>query len=91
MKRLLTLLFLGSLLISECGNLCFASTSASTLKRQISNIEYDIKQNQRKINSIKLSKNLSENEKKRKIRSLESENTYLKRKLTKTKYDLRKV
>ncbi len=87
MKKLFSSLVLLSLIST---NICFASTSVSSLKRELSGIEYTIKQNQRKISSIQSSRNLSENEKKSKIRRLENENYYLKRKLNRVKSDLRR-
>ena len=87
MRKVLPLLLLLAFLSST--NLCLAYSSTTALKHRISQTEHTIKQNERKINSIKSSRNLSYNEKKSKIRKLENENYNLKRKLSKAKSNLR--
>ncbi len=85
MKKILPLMFI----LFFSSNLCFAATSTTALKHQLSQIEHTIKNNERKISSIKSSRNLSYNEKKSKIRRLENENYNLKRKLNRVKSSLR--
>lgn len=64
---------------------CAHAYSASSLKRELSSIERDIRNDQRKINSIKHSSYISDYEKKRKIRRLEREIYYNRSKAKKIK------
>ena len=77
-------------------NSCFAEdlicySSASSLKSELSKIEYTIKQNTRKISTIKNSKNLSVNEKKRQISKLESQNNSLRQKSNRVRAEYKRA
>lgn len=64
---------------------CAHAYSASSIKRELSSIERDIRNDQRKINSIKHSSYISDYEKQRKIKKLEREIYYKRSKAKKMK------
>jgi len=64
---------------SDCIYLSYKS--ATSLKYEINSLNRKIKSNQYKIRSIKTSRSISENEKRRRISRLENQNNYLKRKV----------
>jgi biopolymer transport protein ExbD len=88
--------FLLPLVLCLTINLCsvqdvVAYPSASSLKSELNRIEYTIKQNTRKISTIKSSKKLSVNEKKRQISKLESQNSSLKQKANKIRAEYKRA
>ena len=91
MKNFLLLLVL-CLSVNFCSaEELIAYSSASSLKSELNRIEYTIKQNTRKISSIKSSRNLSANEKKRQISRLESQNSSLKQKANKIRSEYKRA
>ena len=87
MKKVLTILFISCCILS---NTVFAY-SASSLKREINYIQSEIRQNERKINSIKSSDKISQYDKKRKIKALENKNYYNKRKIQRIKSEYKRA
>ena len=68
-----------------------AYSSASGLKSELNRIEYTIKQNSRKISTIKSSKKLSASEKRRQISRLESQNSSLRSKANKVRAEYKRA
>lgn len=66
-------------------NICYAPVNS--LRYKINSIKKEIRLNENKIKRIQNSKNISENEKKRRISRLETRNKYLKRELNKIRYE----
>ena len=96
MKKIFLFAFAFSLVFSvetfaQTNSVYFAYNGASSLKSELNSINRQIERNEYKIKSIKNSKNLSENQKRSKINSLESQNRSLKRKSTKIKNDYRRA
>ena len=85
-KKIVVLL----LMLLVCSNVSFAY-SASSLKREISYIQNEIRQSQRKISAIKYSDRISEYDKKRQIRKLEYKIYQKKRELQKIKSEYRRA
>ena len=87
MKKIAIILVLS---IFVCVNSAFAY-SVSSLKRELSYIQNDISQAQRKVSKIKHSNKISEYDKKRQIRKLEYVIYKKKRELRKIKYEYKKA